>query len=690
MPIDAPDSGAADGAAAQLVETVKPRPEPSGAVERHPSAAVGVQGAEDGGFETREAFAAWCDESTNSADWHEAILRWRRFRQAYPADAWGFVREAIALVNIGAFSQGMELLQAAEREFPKSEVVDLGFAEAAMSQRDYDRAAALWEKLREEHPEVPWGYTGAVKVQLEIGQFEQAEKRLKEFLAAFPDNSTGLVDYARCAQQRGDWSEALSRWRKVISSYPEIIWGHLGEAGILISTGRMEEAQTAISTLEVRFSTAAAPYLVKWAAEMAAAPIRGRAERVAGDPAFGGMAAGIGAGRSFGPGQQPVAEAERGLVRSRADTSALDAFLGKGDHRSASSPGTKSPASAGTHILFDISDSEHLFEIVEEDNGFRLTPEPIRSRGERIEAPAALGSLADQTFNTRARDLVLQPHMNHGNFPHSMANYVSFTYRKDDFALDGVDPKAIVDGIFWRVLKRRAEESAIARFGGALQAGVPAEDILRMVLCSEEAREIGVTIEGIDAAERTLCDRVDGRRNEFARRHYAVRQLLAIDSAEFRQVAFRTLLKRSMPPEEAKRPHLIESDGQKVIYLFDLALSDEARSMGIELTGLDEVGIEMSFLEIQRSFLLYGGLRSPSPNAETAFMTQIVDDEDEVQMVFNAYHYILGRNPEVQGLTRHVTILRTRRVIARDVMKNIAASEEARLRGVTLIDDTLL
>ena len=108
-------------------------------------------------FESREAFATWCEESVDLQDWYEAIRRWRRYRQHYPSDVWGYVKEAIALANIRAYVRAEGLVQTAETQFPDTAPVQLAIAEIATLQRNFGRAVVLWHELRERHPELPWG-----------------------------------------------------------------------------------------------------------------------------------------------------------------------------------------------------------------------------------------------------------------------------------------------------------------------------------------------------------------------------------------------------------------------------------------------------------------------------------------------------------------------------------------------------
>ena len=216
-----------------------------------------------GGGDPQEALAAWCQESSDVNDWPEAAQRWRKFRETYPSNVWGFVKEAIALVNMGLGATGMALLTAAERQFPDDPAVDLGFAEVAMTRRDYDQAATRWRKLRERHPHLPWGFTGEVNLLFQKGRLDEAESVLEEFLTAFPDDESGLVRYAESAQKREQWPEAWSRWRKVTSTHPENLWGHVGEAEALISMERMDEARAAMDILSAKFPKAAPPHLAR-------------------------------------------------------------------------------------------------------------------------------------------------------------------------------------------------------------------------------------------------------------------------------------------------------------------------------------------------------------------------------------------------------------------------------------------
>ena len=137
---------------------------------------------------------------------------------------------------------------------------------------------------------------------------------------------------------------------------------------------------------------------------LTAEPIRWRARGIGGTS--GSIAAGARDMRLHDVGPRPVAEAERVLLRTRADTSTLDAFLGKGDHRSMSSPRTKASAPAGTSILFDISDLVYY-----------IGHHPNVTGIQRVQSSIALCLLKNR--------LLPQSRLTFLSFDHSSGNWVS-------------------------------------------------------------------------------------------------------------------------------------------------------------------------------------------------------------------------------------------------------------------------
>jgi glycosyltransferase involved in cell wall biosynthesis/tetratricopeptide (TPR) repeat protein len=249
-------------------------------------------------FPSREAFVAWCEESVNVGDWQESLRRWRDYRAAYPDDVWGFVKEGIALANTGATAEAISLIHSIPDHLAGRPELDLALAEIAMSVCNYDQAGAHWQRLRDQHPKLPWGYIGQARLMLEAGKPHQAEELLFAAVTHFPEESSAFVAYARCAQERGDAAEALSRWQAVMSAHPDIVWGYVGAADALTAMGRTEEAQSAIDTIGRLFPMVAASHTDRLSARLA------QPHRTAGS------------GRSSGA---PLVESDSDLVARRAD-----------------------------------------------------------------------------------------------------------------------------------------------------------------------------------------------------------------------------------------------------------------------------------------------------------------------------------------------------------------------------------
>src|SRR5437660_4436058 len=54
----------------------------------------------------------------------------------------------------------------------------------------------------------------------DLRRYEEAEAVLREALKCVPDNSDLLVDYARLAERRGDFTAAAARWAGFPSAAP--------------------------------------------------------------------------------------------------------------------------------------------------------------------------------------------------------------------------------------------------------------------------------------------------------------------------------------------------------------------------------------------------------------------------------------------------------------------------------------
>lgn len=76
-----------------------------------------------------------------------------------------------------------------------------------------------------------------------LARYDEADALLTDADLRFPINSTFWVEYARSADDRGDWEETLSRCKVIREQFPAVLWGYVGGANALDHLGRRDEAR---------------------------------------------------------------------------------------------------------------------------------------------------------------------------------------------------------------------------------------------------------------------------------------------------------------------------------------------------------------------------------------------------------------------------------------------------------------
>lgn len=87
-----------------------------------------------------------------------------------------------------------------------------------------------------------------------LASLEEAEKKFASWRKQFPLRPTFAIGYARLAQRRRDWSEALSRWEYVRDHFPEVRESYHCINFVLQELGKIEEADNVLGVARERFS----------------------------------------------------------------------------------------------------------------------------------------------------------------------------------------------------------------------------------------------------------------------------------------------------------------------------------------------------------------------------------------------------------------------------------------------------
>jgi tetratricopeptide (TPR) repeat protein len=110
-------------------------------------------------------------------DNEEAIRRWERVRRKFPGAVSGYARGAICLDRASQLDAAEALIEKAVKRFPGEAVAWLQWASAAEHRHDWPEALRRWESAGERFPHYQIDL-GIAKALMELGQIEEAEKRL--------------------------------------------------------------------------------------------------------------------------------------------------------------------------------------------------------------------------------------------------------------------------------------------------------------------------------------------------------------------------------------------------------------------------------------------------------------------------------------------------------------------------------
>ena len=116
-------------------------------------------------------------------------------------------------------------------------------ATAASDAKDWGRAAALWNALREEFPEEPRYWLKAGEALCEAKTIEAAERLLDEAVRLFPQHNWLAYRHVRVAHQAGKWGEAVARSERLRKEAPEFWPGWVAGVDALAMLRRGDEAK---------------------------------------------------------------------------------------------------------------------------------------------------------------------------------------------------------------------------------------------------------------------------------------------------------------------------------------------------------------------------------------------------------------------------------------------------------------
>jgi tetratricopeptide (TPR) repeat protein len=180
-------------------------------------------------------------------DWSEALTRWDRARARYPDHVPGYVGAAAALRELGRLEEADALLLEARDRFPDEPALIFEHCRIAESGGDANEILSRWQIALDRLPDLPLGYSRVAGALRDLRRHDEADAVLSEAQAKFPDEPGMLLEFARVAEARKDWPEALRRWNLARERLPGNWQVYTGAAAAFRALKQFDDADAVLS-----------------------------------------------------------------------------------------------------------------------------------------------------------------------------------------------------------------------------------------------------------------------------------------------------------------------------------------------------------------------------------------------------------------------------------------------------------
>jgi tetratricopeptide (TPR) repeat protein len=181
-------------------------------------------------------------------DWSSMADRFAAVRERFPNNWEGYAGSARALSMVGNIVEAETLLESGQQCLPNEAQLFIDHARMAELRHDWLALESRCASLRERFPDEPWPYAGGAMALRGLGRHDEVDALLTDADLRFPINAAFWVEYARSADDREDWDEALSRCKVIREQFPAVLWGYVGAANALDHLGRRDETRALMET----------------------------------------------------------------------------------------------------------------------------------------------------------------------------------------------------------------------------------------------------------------------------------------------------------------------------------------------------------------------------------------------------------------------------------------------------------
>lgn len=196
--------------------------------------------------------------------WEEAKRRFAVVRERFPEDPSGYRGGAEALSSTGQLVEAEELLEAGMNRLSDPHLAlthALIPVSPLLRERDRNTAIARLNQVCDRYPEFEQGYVVTARLMRECGRLDEAEKVASRGLGHRTRSAELGIEYAKIAQEKENWSEAIERFRAVTNKFPDQSIGKIGLAEALSLLEHFEEAELLLNDAIVSFPNEPGPFI---------------------------------------------------------------------------------------------------------------------------------------------------------------------------------------------------------------------------------------------------------------------------------------------------------------------------------------------------------------------------------------------------------------------------------------------
>ena len=184
----------------------------------------------------------WGETAMRAQDWAEAERRWSALRMQFPNECLPLVERAIALRHAGDPRAAEAILLEAHERFPTADRPLHDLARLAEERGDWEAVVGFWRCYRRVAPPVWFAYTGEAQALRRLDRLDDAETVLLEARQVLPNEGPLVLDLARLAEDRRDWTAAIVHWADFRTLRPGDWIGYTAAASAARQIGHHDEA----------------------------------------------------------------------------------------------------------------------------------------------------------------------------------------------------------------------------------------------------------------------------------------------------------------------------------------------------------------------------------------------------------------------------------------------------------------